>query len=514
MAKKASKKSAKKAVRRAAKPKAAARAASAFRDPRLRIRMYRHGLGDCLLLRFAKDSVEGTFNVLIDCGLIGVASSPKCMMQSVVEDIAETCRDRIDIVVMTHEHWDHASGFSEQQVRAAFDKIDIREVWYAWTENPANELGRKLRKEREAMVKAVATAARALAGMTTNELAVRRSEDLASVLGFFGVDFAAAKSGSGSIGKTRAAFEYLAKRSGVRVRYCHPADPPFAIPEVDGVRVYIFGPPEDEVLLKKSRPTKSGREVYELSAEHSAVASLDIAFDRLASVSSTGSSSAGGTSDRPFDESYYAKPPSAELSELIGETWSAPDQDWRQIELDWTQSAETLALNLDSHTNNTCLVLAFEFADTGEVFLFPADAQVGNWLSWQDLRWNVRDDEGTALVTARDLLARTVFYKVGHHGSHNATLRGLGLELMTNENLTAFVPVDKTQALKSRWNEMPFEPLVARLREKTRGRLLRTDDVAAPQPKDLANLTANERERFKSALLEGDNKLYYELSFG
>ncbi|UUZ48016.1 hypothetical protein LP420_34145 [Massilia sp. B-10] len=51
--------------------------------PRLRIRMYRHGLGDCMLLRFRKEDGEGTYNVLIDCGLITVASEPQAKMQRV-----------------------------------------------------------------------------------------------------------------------------------------------------------------------------------------------------------------------------------------------------------------------------------------------------------------------------------------------------------------------------------------------------------------------------------------------
>jgi uncharacterized protein YfiM (DUF2279 family) len=38
--------------------------------------------------------------------------------------------------------------------------------------------------------------------------------------------------------------------------------------------------------------------------------------------------------------------------------------------------------------DNTSLVLAIELAD-GDVLLFAADAQVGNWLSWQDLTWSV-----------------------------------------------------------------------------------------------------------------------------
>lgn len=43
-----------------------------------------------------------------------------------------------------------------------------------------------------------------------------------------------------------------------------------------------------------------------------------------------------------------------------------------------------MALMLDSATNNTSLVLGIEL-DPGEVLIFAADAQVGNWLSWQDL---------------------------------------------------------------------------------------------------------------------------------
>ena len=70
--------------------------------------------------------------------------------------------------------------------------------------------------------------------------------------------------------------------------------------------------------------------------------------------------------------------------------------------------------------------------------LFPADAQVGNWLSWQSVKWPVGANE----VKATDLMARTVYLKVAHHGSHNATL-GLeqhGLELMTRHRSVSLHP--------------------------------------------------------------------------
>ena len=159
-------------------------------------------------------------------------------------------------------------------------------------------------------------------------------------------------------------------------------------------------------------------------------------------------------------------------------------QSWRRIDANWLDSSSALALQLDSATNNTCLVLAFELGN-GDVLLFAADAQVGNWLSWQDLKWKVDGKD----VTGPDLLERTIFYKVGHHGSHNATLRALGLEKMSSLKL-AFVPVDKKMAVKKRWNAMPLNSLMKRLNEKTHEGVVRID---ADVPTTLKRTVASDR---------------------
>ncbi|MGI8924435.1 MAG: hypothetical protein ACR2HJ_10425 [Fimbriimonadales bacterium] len=101
-----------------------------------------------------------------------------------------------------------------------------------------------------------------------------------------------------------------------------------------------------------------------------------------------------------------------------------------------------LALQLDSATNNTSLAPAIEIIGSGEVLLFLGDAQVGSWTSWADLWWQAADGQ----VLIDDLLANTVLYKVGHHGSHNATLRSEGLLKMTHPRLAAMIPVDRTMA--------------------------------------------------------------------
>jgi hypothetical protein len=140
---------------------------------------------------------------------------------------------------------------------------------------------------------------------------------------------------------------------------------------------------------------------------------------------------------------------------------------------------------------------------------------VGNWLSWHGskIRWPRAGDPNSP-VTAADLLRRTVLYKVGHHGSHNATLREKGLELMERPDLVAMLPVDEAQARRPKggnpqgW-DMPFSPLLDRLRQKTDGRVLRAD-TGFPKAEDLARLSHSDREGFRQRGAETD--LYVEIT--
>jgi hypothetical protein len=134
--------------------------------------------------------------------------------------------------------------------------------------------------------------------------------------------------------------------------------------------------------------------------------------------------------------------------------------------------AADLAMQLDAGINNTSLVLAFEFIDTGRVLLFPGDAQIGSWQSWQTLEWEIDGH----VVSLADLLARTVYIKVAHHGSQNATPHRLGLEQMTHPDLSAFIPVNQADAKKARWHAMPFDKILSELTRRTAGRIVRADD--------------------------------------
>ena len=193
---------------------------------------------------------------------------------------------------------------------------------------------------------------------------------------------------------------------------------------------------------------------------------------------------------QPFDPRFRLERDSSRARQTFPD-YFAGAATWRSVDDDWMHMASDLALQLDGSTNNTSLALAIERIGDGRVLVFPADAQQGNWLSWQGMAWSVTDDGRTRAVSAADLLARAVFYKVGHHGSHNGTVNTHGLELMQEEQeLTAFIPVDRAVALsrnpKGSWR-MPAVALYRALLEKCEGRVVRSDIGWADDAKAAAN---------------------------
>lgn len=414
----------------------------------LRVRMYRQGLGDCFLLT-CTDGGE-TSHLLIDCGVLKGTPDASQRMQEVAQSVKDTTGGRLDRLVVTHEHWDHLSGFLQAQ--AIYDAVEVGEVWLAWTEDPQDDLANELRHRKQKRLNGLAAAAQLAEGKT--------AERLNALLGFEG-DLGAA--GSQTTGK---ALEWVKARNA-DVKFLRPGEQLFDLPGLNGIRVYVLGPPHDRRLIKRSDPSKKHPEVYELASGDGSHQGFLAAVEALAAEEQPGP---------PFDPFFRIDTADAKDANPLWKRYQADE--WRRIDDDWLGYAGPLALQLDSDTNNTSLVLAFELSDGGDVLLFPGDAQVGNWLSWESLEWQV----GNRTVHSDDLLARTVLYKVGHHGSHNATLREKGLELMASGELTAMIPVNRVTAKKMEWL-MPFPSLLTRLEEKTKGRVLDAETgLPAQQP--------------------------------
>jgi len=198
----------------------------------------------------------------------------------------------------------------------------------------------------------------------------------------------------------------------------------------------------------------------------------------------------------PFDRTTRVPIYSAEM-EAAGNPQGYPalasyyntSNHWRRIDFDWLAGAEAFALRADHLTNNISLALAFELpaarqGSERKVLLFPGDAQVGNWLSWDEIReWTLLDDVSASQKQADipDLLKRTVFYKVGHHGSHNATLKERGVERMRDDQtLTAFVPVSEAVAGNIGWKRMPLPEMLNALTARAPGRVVFPDGSIWP----------------------------------
>ncbi|MEO7318118.1 MAG: MBL fold metallo-hydrolase, partial [Chthoniobacteraceae bacterium] len=111
----------------------------------IRIRMYRQGLGDAFLIRIPKTGGHN-FHILIDCGVFIGTTSQSANMRAIAENVKTETGARLDVLVATHQHWDHLSGF--QQAREIWDTIAIEELWLAWTEEPGNPVADELRGER------------------------------------------------------------------------------------------------------------------------------------------------------------------------------------------------------------------------------------------------------------------------------------------------------------------------------------------------------------------------------
>jgi hypothetical protein len=501
------------------------------------IRMYGQGLGDCFLLAFPRtegaDANDRPYYVVVDSGVIHGTPDGSARMNDVAASINVATGGLIDLLVITHEHWDHLSGFNYAET--FWRSMKIQAVWMAWTEggNPQYESVRAdLRKIKERQAKALNLAAQRAVGLGMGA-------DFGALVGLSGFqgEFDAESLGvAGGMGAkgTGDALNIVKNLTGedgkkAVINFCEPGDV-LPLPET-GVQAYVLGPPTnfdklrnlgrhgDTALYDESEPERKHR--LALEAEAGAMSlrreargltpfnSFAYALTEMETLDEEDLEERDAYERSfPFDATRRIPWPVAEIQaeeerlakeerlaseQSVFSSYFHPLNGWRRVDYDWLGVAEIFALQADSLTNNTSLVLAFELPEKAQstskkkkdasnevdrkVLLFVADAQVGNWLSWEDIpAWRpVGDAEPTqSKPDIGDLLARTVLYKVGHHGSHNATLKAKGLERMTRrKELTAMVPVSIPVAHEIKdWRRMPFTPMLDDLAQRTEGRVI------------------------------------------
>ncbi len=497
-------------------------------DSGVKVRMFRQGHGDCFLLALPREGGGDPVYVLIDCGY--KPGSPAYLnegqtIEDIIEQIGEATDFHLDLVVITHEHQDHVNGFWKEN-DPYFKDFQIDEAWMAWTEDPKDEVANELRERHKDVLLGLVDARRQLAlAAGEDDPAVQRLDSLFTlelgggdeVLPMAAV-LAAAKDPEKSGNKQSMKLVKDKARQHRGVKYLLPGEKPRKVPRSAGIRVFTLGPPRKPDLLLQEDPV--GAEGFpRQSGAHglsfrAAVASAELPDEkRPAPFSSRHCVRLDTALGEPesFFVAHYGQKNEGESDENDIEV---PDNArWRRIDDEWLYSAESLALTMNDGVNNTSLVLAFELPASKKILLFVGDAQRGNWISWTEHKWK----EGDQTITARDLLGRTVLYKVGHHGSHNATLAGetgndyanlswMGQGEFAGE-FTAMITAVNEWAVKVKpkpWIH-PLPSIRRALLKKAQGRVFQMD---IDRPKKPANVPDETWEEFQSrAVFE---KLYFD----
>ena len=438
-----------------------------FQASKVKIRMYRPGLGDCFLLTFDGQDGDKRY-MMIDCGILQQTQNEVERLLKIVQDIkiqtggSETQKGKLHIVVATHEHADHLAGFN-YHLNLFTQQFDIDEVWMPWTEN----------KDDPDVSELYATARKIPLDALRSAIEEWKSSKDARTPDYIKkiMDFIA-------LGQ----MDCMKTLGKLAPRYLHP-DASRDNPDPDGpstviqredfgeIRFHVLGPPNNvkDITRNDLPKTKNQLRMGETLNQATSLATALVKRNPPEDLE-TGDNDNALALDLeevynlclPFDKTRGMPIEQATHDPFFIKHYGFSDQpphgpEWRRINTDWLEPAAELALDLDSDVNNTSLVLAIELSPGGDVLLFPGDAQYGNWLSWVNTK------------KGKDILNRTAFYKVGHHGSHNATLVPGGLEQMMNQHLVAMIPVDP--ARQPSWR-MPNPELSSRLLEKTRGRLI------------------------------------------
>ncbi len=532
---------------------------------RVVVRMYRGVLGDCFLITVWQGGAAKV--AMIDCGVLQnvqpgpdmVAKLPKAVVEAIGKDAlgkVEGTKDavrsieadivayladkggKLDLLVITHDHYDHVAGFTLPDDENVFMQptLPIDRLWLSWVENPtdtqARALAARFAKTKEAVALAAEVGRHAVGPLSD---ALEQVQALAAFIGPVvhpGLPAVTSKTKT-----TTQSIQAMREKVGPNTRFLEPGQ---VIAPEDGIglKAYVLAPPRSEKRLFKDLPTgkDEAREVY-LTSVDEAAAVAGVALTQLHGMALAGGVKLERTqrgaveSDEILDPLPFArphwrryppedgdKPPRAvEGWDDLRKAYENEANAYRSISNDWTEAADTLALKLDSDTNNSSLVLAFELPD-GRVLLFPGDAQVGNWESWGDQLYPPKPGDGEPQQTIEDILRRVVFYKVGHHASHNATARARGLELMTDPRLCAAIPVVEAVAkvqgpgkkTPGKGWKMPFSHLYARLHEKTAGRIVQGDGDPAREAAAFAASDAGVTLRHEDAATGGR---WVELTF-
>lgn len=343
---------------------------------KLTLRAYQVGFGDCFLLTFHYSNKDR--HVLIDFGSTGQpkTAGPDLMLR-VANDIKEQCGGKLHAVVATHRHKDHISGFATSDGKGSGDVIASCKpdaVIQPWTEDPKAQPD-AIRQTDLSDKKSFLGALESMHSVSESflvelqRLRTGLSRTTFNQLAFLGEDNI----------KNKSAVENLMNMG--RNHYVNFGSKSGLESLLPGVKTWVLGPPTVEqskdVLKMRSKDPDE--------------------FWHLLGLSGLKAASGKGKLF-PRAETYSALP--AQTRWLIHRLQSLRGDQMLEI-----------VRSLDKVMNNTSVILLFRIGN--KKFLFPGDAQLENWAY------------ALSKPSIRNLLKDVHLYKVGHHGSLNATPKTL-----------------------------------------------------------------------------------------
>jgi beta-lactamase superfamily II metal-dependent hydrolase len=399
------------------------------------VRMYDVGFGDAFLITVNQE--DRSWRMLVDCGVhsLGKARPLLDVVHAIISDLTAAAEPgtppTLDVVVATHHHADHINGFAYDD----WEAVHVGEVWVSFVEDTtdddaktlknglvraAKDLNTLIDRAPAALDNESRTLALGLAGtLALNSLANEDAMD--RLLGRNGKHFL-------NVPKVRYLPDKFAQLNVIRT----------SIPDAS---VHVLGPSRDPDQLRRMNPPTSAR--------------------WLAMQQALDAESAGGrTAAKPlFDEIYGVTPDEVgqEISKDLLRTLATLNL---PALLDDTNELLAAASLLERSVNNTSIFFVLDVGGTRLVFV--GDSQQGAW------EHVLQDPDARALVSD------PAFYKIGHHGSHNATPRDYVTNVLGNHGTYAMLPYGKVE----QWGSIPNEALLTAFATKN-AHIVRADAPVA-----------------------------------
>lgn len=306
-----------------------------------------------------------------------------------MQDVHENGEAVIDVVIATHRHRDHVYGFEQK----AWEKVKVSEVWMPWTEHRTNPEAVRIRSRQ---AKKALRLVKAFRKIKVSDAKRRELLDL--------VENSAEWKNARAMNTLHNGFVDVQRRRFLPTRGNRAELKPRRLP---GVKVHVLGPSRKESVIREMDPPDdesflrlgldgSGRPGAPFDA--GSVLSRGRDFHRWFHDMLAAPKLPRGVRPRSHDP---------EFASWWMQTAKLKARPFKLAERSIEDDPMLAAVALDKAVNGTSLMLVFEI---GRAFLlFPGDAKYGTW------------EAAMEHPGSREILEKTTFLKVGHHGSHNAT---------------------------------------------------------------------------------------------